>query len=192
MDTRIKAILIETQSIQEGHFKLRSGMHSGIYCNIKKLSLIPEAIDEACRILSDELQKKVDLTTIDVVVGPAIGAIIPAFLVAGYINKLFNFSEKADGAMKFRDSSNIEGKNVLVIEDVVTTGSAIYQTIEAVKSAGGNVTLVAVIADRSGGKVDFGVPLISAIELDMPAYEAGECPICREGIIPIYTPGSKN
>ena len=191
-ETGIWEVLIKAGVIQEGHFKLKSDYHSEIYCNLKKLSFLPDLMDEICKIFSDKIVKKIDLDDIDVVVGPAVGAIIPAFLIANNLSKLFNFTEKCDGGMRFRDSENISGKNVLVIEDVVTTGGTIHQTIDAIKLCGGNVVCVAVIVDRSARKANFGVKLISGLELDFPVYLPNDCPICKDGEIPLYKPGSKN
>lgn len=187
----IGEILIETGVIQEGHFELKSLKHSGTYCNLKKLSLFPKSMVEVCKILSDKITSEINSDNIDVVVGPAVGAIIPAFLVASNISKSFNFTEKSDGGMRFRDKENIFGKNILVIEDVVTTGGTIQQTIDAIKLCGGNVVCVAVIVDRSAGEADFGVTLISGLELNFPVHLLEDCPICQEGIIPLYKPGSK-
>lgn len=187
----IGEVLIETGVIQEGHFELKSLKHSGTYCNLKKLSLFPESMVEVCKILSEKIKNETNLANIDVVVGPAVGAIIPAFLVANNLSKLFNFTEKAELGMRFRDQENIDGKNILVIEDVVTTGGTIQQTIDAIKLCGGNVVYVAVLVDRSAGKANFGVKLISGLKLDFPVHLPENCPICKEGIIPLYKPGSK-
>lgn len=188
----IYEILVEQGCIKQGHFLLKSGKHSGTYCDMKFLSLNPKAMSEVCKILSNSIANEFNLEEIDVVVGPAVGAIIPAYQVALHLDKQNNFAEKGEACLYFRNDSNIIGKNVLIVEDVATTGGTIQQTIDAVTLCGGNVVVVAVMVDRSGGKADFGLPLVSGIELNFPLYEADNCDICNEGEIPLYKPGSKN
>lgn len=191
----IYEILLEQDCIKQGHFLLKSKKHSGTYCDAKDLSFEPDAIIDVCKQLTDKIRTNLsNFKEIDVVVGPAVGAIIPAFLIASYLGANYKCSEKKDGGMYFRKTSNLVGKRILVVEDVATTGGTVEQTIEAIKQIEGTTLLaVAVIVDRSNGEADFGVPLISGVELDdIPVYEANDCPLCKEGKIELYKPGSKN
>ncbi len=188
----IYEILLKEGCIKAGHFLLKSGKHSGFYCDMKYLSLKPRAMTEVCRLLANKIADAIPLSNIDVVVGPAVGAIIPAYQIASILNKRNNFTEKKDGQMYFRNNDNIFGKNVFVIEDVATTGGTIYQTIDAVKAFGGKVVGVGVIVDRSEGRAAFNVPFVSGCEAKFTVYEPNDCKICKEAQIPLYKLGSKN
>ena len=102
------------------------------------------------------------------------------------------FAEREDGKMTLRRGFTIEkGQRVLVVEDVVTTGGSVREVIELVEQCGGVVAGVGSIVDRTGGKIDFGVPYKSAFSMDITSYEADECPICKTGA-PLVKPGSRN
>lgn len=102
------------------------------------------------------------------------------------------FFERQDGVMALRRGFAIEkGAKVLVVEDVVTMGGSVREVIEQCKKRGADVRAVASIVDRSGGKVDFGLPFYSLLSMDIISYEAGQCPLCERGI-PAVKPGSRD
>ena len=74
------------------------------------------------------------------------------------------------------------GERVLVVDDVLTTGGSVRDVLEAVRVRGGEVIGVAVLVDRSAGRVDFGAPFFACLELDLPTYAPPDCPLCREGV----------
>ena len=76
-------------------------------------------------------------------------------------------------------------------EDVVTTGGSVREVLELVKAAGGDVVGIGSIVDRTGGKIDFGVPFKAVISMEVESYEPSECPLCKEGKIPVIKPGSR-
>ena len=101
-------------------------------------------------------------------------------------------AEREDGKMTLRRGFTIEkGQRVLIVEDVVTTGGSVKEVMELVKEAGGEIVGIGSIVDRTGGKIDFGVPYKSAFSMDITSYEADECPICKSGEIPLVKPGSR-
>ncbi len=83
------------------------------------------------------------------------------------------------------------GQKVLLVEDVVTTGGSVREVLELVKAAGGDVVGIGSIVDRTGGKIDFGVPFKAVISMEVESYEPSECPLCKEGKIPVIKPGSR-
>ena len=102
------------------------------------------------------------------------------------------FAEREGGGMTLRRGFALEkGMRVIVVEDVVTTGGSVKEVIELCRAAGAEVTAVASVVDRSGGKVDFGVPYRALLSMEVKSYEAVECPLCREGKIPVVKPGSR-
>ncbi|AIS52607.1 orotate phosphoribosyltransferase PyrE [Thermoanaerobacter kivui] len=173
--------------INKGHFLLTSGKHSDTYLQCAKIFQYPKYSE----IFSNELALKFKDYKIDVVIGPAIGGIILAYEVARQVGAKALFAEREEGVMKLRRGFEIkEGENVLVVEDVVTTGGSVKEVIKLVNSLKGNVVGVGSIVDRSDGKVNFEVLFKSVVSLYVEAFEKEECPLCKEGI-PLVKPGSR-
>ena len=103
------------------------------------------------------------------------------------------FAERdQDGKMCLRRGFEVQpGQKVLLVEDVVTTGGSVREVLELVKAAGGDVVGIGSIVDRTGGKIDFGVPFKAVISMEVESYEPSECPLCQEGKIPVIKPGSR-
>jgi len=180
----------EAGAIQKGHFKLTSGVHSDAYIQCAQVMQYPEFIHNLC----SELGKRFKGTNIDVIVGPAIGAIIMAHVMAMVLGPWVRaiFTERENGKMTLRRSFEIKkGENVLVVEDITTTGSSVREVIDIVKSRQAKVVGVGALIDRSGGKVDFGVRYEKLVTIKMKTYEPDDCPLCKKGI-PITKPGSRN
>jgi orotate phosphoribosyltransferase len=128
---------------------------------------------------------------IDTVASPAIGGLVIGFAVALALGARFIWTERESGAMTLRRGFSVNANNrVLVIEDVVTTGGSTRECIAAIEQHGAVVIGAASIVDRSDGTADVGVPRISLVKFDVPAYSADECPLCRQGSSPVK-PGSR-
>ncbi len=176
-------------AVQKGHFQLTSGVHSDTYIQCAQVMQYPEFMYNLC----SELGKKFRGDDIDVIVGPAVGAIIMAHVMARLLGPWVRaiFTERENGKMTLRRSFIIkEGERVLVVEDVTTTGSSVREVIEIVKSRKGQVVGVGSLIDRSGGKIDFGVKTEKLLTLDIKSYLPEECPLCKAGV-PITKPGSR-
>lgn len=185
---RVLEILKEAGVLMEGHFLLTSGRHSDKYLQCAKIFQDARYSEELCGALAEQFKDK----GIELVIGPAIGAIQMSYEVSRQLGVKNIFAERENGKMTLRRSFSIEpGQKVLVVEDVVTTGGSVREVIDIVKEHGGVVAGVGVVVDRTGGKIDFGVPLSSVISLDVTSYEAEACPLCRENI-PLVKPGSRN
>ena len=129
---------------------------------------------------------------VDCVVGPAYGGIALAFEVASILDKNFVFSQRKDGDMVIRSGFDLsEIKKAVVIEDIVTTGGSVKEVIQCLQDRNIEVIKVGALVDRSGGTVDFGVPFVSLLKLDIPTYDPEACPLCSSGI-PITKPGSSD
>lgn len=186
-EDKVLEILKKTGVLLEGHFKLTSGKHSSRYLQCAKVYQWPKYGEELSRALADKFRDR----KIDMVVGPALGGILIAYEVGKALDVKSIFAERDNGVMTLRRGFEIpEGTNVLVVEDVVTTGGSVREVIEIVKKSGGNVVGVGSLVNRSGGSVDFGVEFKSLISFDIPTYTEEECPLCKEGI-PCVKPGSK-
>jgi len=176
-------------AVQKGHFKLTSGVHSDTYIQCAQVMQHPEFMHNLC----SELGKKFRGDDIDVIVGPAIGGIIMAHVMARVLGPWVRaiFTERENGKMTLRRSFEIkEGEKVLVVEDVTTTGSSVREVIDIVNLRKGKVVGVGVLIDRSGGEVDFGIKTEKLLTVDIKTYLPEECPLCKKGI-PVVKPGSR-
>lgn len=182
-------IFKETEVLLEGHFLLTSGRHSNQYMQCAKILQYPNYAEELAKGLAEEFKED----SIDMVVGPAMGGIIIAYELARQLNVKNLFTERENGKMTLKRGFTIpKGAKVLVAEDVVTTGGSVFEVMDIVKEQGGEVAGVAVLVDRSNGTIDFGTKLRAALTADVISYEAEECPLCKEGKLPIVKPGSRS
>ena len=117
------------------------------------------------------------------VVGPTTGGVVIAYEVARQLGLRGVIAEREPtGGRSIGRHFRVEpGERVLVVDDVLTTGGSIRETLDAVRRAGGEPVGVAVMVDRSGGQVDFGVPLYAATEVEMQTWEPAACPLCQAG-----------
>jgi len=179
----------EAGAILKGHFKLTSGVHSDTYIQCAQVMQYPGFIQSLC----NELGKRFKDDRIEVIVGPAIGGIIMAHVMALALGSWVRavFTERENGKMTLRRSFQIKkGENVLVVEDVTTTGSSVREVIDIVKERQGKVVGVGALIDRSGGKIDFGVKYEKLLTIKMDVHDPRDCPLCKKGI-PAIKPGSR-
>lgn len=172
----------------EGHFALTSGRHSGKYLQCAKIFQDAKISEQFCENLAEKFKQD----KADVVIGPAVGAIIISYETGRQLGVKNIFAERdGEGKMCLRRGFEIkEGERVIVVEDVVTTGGSVVEVIDLVREKGGNVIGVGSIVDRTGGKADFGVPYKSVVAFEVQSFDAKDCPLCKQGI-PIERPGSR-
>lgn len=183
----IIAMMKEAEVLLEGHFLLTSGRHSDKYMQCAKIFQNAKYSEPLCA----ELVKQYKDDNVELVIGPAIGAIQMSYEVGKQLGVKNIFAERENGVMTLRRGFTIEkGQRVLIVEDVVTTGGSVREVMELVKESGGEIVGIGSIVDRTGGKIDFGVPYRSAFSMDITSYEPEECPICKTGA-PLVKPGSR-
>jgi orotate phosphoribosyltransferase len=176
----------DTGALLEGHFILRSGLHSRQFFQCA-LALQQMPVVEQ---LGGALAKKVEKFETVTVIAPALGGLVIGQEVARQRRARFIFAEKEEGKLVLRRGFKIEkGEKILVVEDVITKGGRVQETIKIVHDNGGYVVGVATIVDRSNGAVKFGVPLISLLSLKVETFEADELPPDLKAI-PAVKPGS--
>jgi orotate phosphoribosyltransferase len=179
-------IFRETEAYLKGHFRLTSGLHSSEYLQSALVLQHPALAEELGRDLAKNMPKG------QVVASPALGGLIIGHEVARAMDARFVFTERdAAGKMVLRRGFFLRpGETVVVVEDVVTTGGSTREVIELMRGAGAEVLGVGSIIDRSGGKVDLGVPRVALATLDAVAWTPEACPLCKEGL-PVEKPGSR-
>lgn len=183
----IKKIFIDSGALLEGHFRLTSGRHSDRYIQCARVLMDPKYTEALCFHLTEAFKEQ----NIDIVVGPAIGGIVISYEIARQLGVPSLFTERVEGKMVLRRNFNIEkGQKVLVVEDVVTTGGSIQEVVDIVKEKGGEVVGIALLVDRTNGKIDFGVKIEACLSMDVVSYKEKDCPLCEEGK-PIIKPGSR-
>ena len=186
-EERVLQIFREAGVLLEGHFLLTSGRHSNKYLQCAKIFRHVKYSEELCAALAERFRGE----NIDLVIGPALGAVQMAYEVSRQLNCENFFAERENGKMTLRRGFAIEpGRRVLVVEDVVTTGGSVREVMDIVREAGGVVAGVGSIVDRTGGTIDFGVPFKAVISMKVESWEASECPVCKTGA-PLVKPGSR-
>ena len=180
-------LLVETNAIMEGHFKLTSGKHSQYYVEKFNVLQLPKKTEALCQAIAEHFKD----ANIETVVGPVTGGIILAHETGKALGTRAIFTERVDGKMTFRRGFKLhEGERVLIVEDVVTTGGSVREVIDVVKDFGGVPVAVAMLVDRSGGKATFGdVPNFALLHMDVETFEPENCPLCKKNI-PLTKRGS--
>ena len=184
---RVLEIFKEAGVLLEGHFLLTSGRHSNKYLQCARIFRNVKYSEELCGALAEHFADD----GVDLVIGPAMGAVQMAYEVSRALHCENFFAEREDGKMTLRRGFAVEpGRRVLVVEDVVTTGGSVREVMDIVRAQGGTVVGVGSIVDRTGGEIDFGVPFRSVISMKVESWDAGNCPVCKTGA-PLVKPGSR-
>ena len=188
MSQDLLALFRKTGALLDGHFILRSGLHSREYFQCAILLQHTEIAAQVCEQLADKLRQ----FDCDTVVSPALGGIIVGQEVGRWLGKRHIFAEKEDGKLVLRRGFQISpDEKFIVIEDVVTRGGRVQETIDIVRGHGGIVLAVGVIVDRSGEtKPNFGCPFVSLVEMNVENFADDSLPPDLEKI-PAVKPGSK-
>ena len=182
------ALFRQTGALLDGHFVLRSGLHSRQFFQCALLLQHTAIAARVCGELADKLR---DLEC-DAVISPALGGIVVGQEVGRSLGRRHIFAEKETGGLVLRRGFAISPhERFIVAEDVVTRGGRVQETIDIVRDRGGEVAGVGVLVDRSGGKrPDFGCPFVSLIEMQVETFSANQIPSdLRE--IPALKPGSR-
>jgi len=183
----VEEIFQKSGAILKGHFLLASGLHSPIYWEKFRVLESPSYTEQLCRMIANNFHKQ----NIQVVAGPTTGGIILAFEVARQLGVRGIFAEK-EGVKEraFRRGFSINpGERVLIVDDILTTGTSIRQVVAAVNKQGGELIGIGVLVDRSEQTAEFGVPLFSCLRSITPTYTPQDCPLCAKNI-PLVKPGS--
>lgn len=182
--------LAEIDAIRKGHFLYASGKHGDTYLEKFNMLRNPAATVNACTFFADRFRDE----NIDVVVGPTTGGVILAFETARQLGVAAAYAERASDGSSGREirrgTTFAPGSRVLVVDDIMTTGGSIRETLAALESHPVDVVAVGVLVDRSAGATTFGdVPLIAIASQKFDAWDANACPLCEQGV-PLEKPGT--
>lgn len=179
-------IFVRTKALQEGHFVLRSGLHSGHYFQCAQVCQRLDAVERLAQLLLAKLQDY-PFTT---VFAPAMGGLVIGQELARQAKARYIFAEKENNVLAMRRGFVIApGERILIAEDVVTRGGRVLECLDIIRKAGGVPVAVAMLVDRSAGAARFDVPAVSLLELSFPTYAADALPEALAKI-PVQKPGS--
>jgi orotate phosphoribosyltransferase len=187
MPLDLPALLAETGALLSGHFRLSSGLHSPNYVQCAKLLEHPRNAKAIGTALGEKLRR----VGAQKVVAPALGGVIIGYTVAEALDLPSIFTERKDGAMTLRRGFRIgDGEQVVIVEDVVTTGKSTRETAAVIEQHGGVVSGFASILNRSGKDNPFDAPYEALMSLALETYDEAACPLCGKGV-PLDAPGSR-
>ena len=183
-------ILKETDALLECHFILSSGLHSNQYVQCDKLLSYPKKSEIICAALAGKIKN--NFNKIDIVLSPALGGIVVGYEIGKQLNIQTIFAERENGKLVLRRGFTIPPDfNVLIVEDVITTGKSALECSEIVKINKANLVGFACIIDRSGNSVLIKEKIVSQIKINMVVFKENELPDKLKKISAIK-PGSRN
>lgn len=186
----VLGVFREAGAILEGHFILTSGRRSPVFLQKARVFMHADKTEKLCKALAEKI-KAADLGKIDYVVGPAIGGLIPSYETSRHLGVPSIWVERENGVFKLRRFELPEGARVVIVEDIVTTGLSIRETIDCLRDLKAEVVAAACIVDRSAGKADVGTRLIALAEYEVASYDKDDLPP-ELAAIPAIKPGSRN
>lgn len=182
----LRELLRESGALREGHFQLSSGLHSSGYVQCALLLELPARAQRVGEWLAARLEPRRP----ESVLSPALGGLIIGHETAAALGVPFRFVERRDGELTLRRGFRLApGERVAVVEDVVTTGRSTAETASVARELDAAVVAVGAIIDRGSG-TSFGAPFEALLRLELPAWDAGDCPLCASGS-PVESPGSR-
>jgi len=186
------AVLRKTDALLEGHFILSSGLHSSKYIQCAKLLSYPNLADKFCKSLAKKIKKK--FKKIDLILAPAMGGIVIGYEIGKQLKKETIFCERVKGKFKLRRGFKIKKKsNVLIIEDVITTGKSSLECVKLIKTSKAKLAGFACLIDRSNNKTlkIKKHKIISQLKIYVPAFTKKNLPSSLNKI-PVTSPGSRH
>ncbi len=186
-DSQVLEIFRETGALLEGHFILRSGLHSGHFFQCARVCEHLDQVSRLAELLTARLPENFDCET---VLAPAMGGLVIGQEMARQLKKRFLFAEKADDRLVLRRGFRLNrGERVLIVEDVITRGGRVQEAVSIVQDHEAVVSGIAVLVDRSAGKAQLAAPLFPLMRMVFPTYPADQLP-AEIAAIPPVKPGS--
>ncbi len=187
-DASVESLFADAGALLDGHFLLKSGRHAGRYLEKFLVLQHPRFGVELCRRLAESLTPYGPT----LVVGPTTGGVLLSFETARQLGGTTRaaFAEPVEGGRALRRGWAVApDERVAIVDDILTTGASLRETVEAVRTAGVEPVAAAVLVDRSTEPVELGIPLRALGSIEIPSWAADACPLCAEGA-PLRKPGS--
>jgi orotate phosphoribosyltransferase len=190
----IEDLFRDAGALREGHFRLKSGLHSARYLEKFLVLQYPTLASELCR----RMAVRVAADAPNVVVGPTTGGVLLAFETARHLSAILGWEVRglfaeptvlAGGRELRRGFEVSRGDTIVLVDDILTTGTSLRETRDAVEHAGGQAVAAVVMVDRSAEPVDIDLPVRSVGRIEIPVWEPAACPLCEAGDW-LETPGS--
>jgi orotate phosphoribosyltransferase len=187
--SEVLEIFKQADALLEGHFILSSGRHSRQFLQKAFVFMNPDATEKLCKALAQKI--KATFGEVEYIVSPAVGAIIPGYETARHLGAKAMFVERENGQFSLRRGFKIpQNAKVVVVEDIISTGLSVRETIDAIKDLPINLVGAAVLIDRSAGKSEIGVPLVSLAAFEVESFAPDAIPDDLK-TIPAIKPGSR-
>jgi len=196
----IEELFLRSGALRDGHFLLKSGRHSGRYLEKFLVLQYPSMASEICRRMAAEISRYDP----SLVVGPTTGGVLLAFEVARQLTDVLRrevrgiFAEPVTAADDLpagralrRGWPVASDERIVVVDDILTTGASVLETIEAIRAVGPVPLAASIIVERSSEPLELGIPLHALARIEIPSWRASECDLCRAGI-PLQKPGSSS
>jgi orotate phosphoribosyltransferase len=188
-DATVEELFAEAGAFLDGHFLLKSGRHAGRYLEKFLVLQHPRFGVEICRRLAAALAPY----SPTLVVGPTTGGVLLSFetarMLGGSVRAAFAEPVPSGGRALRRGWAVTAEERVTIVDDILTTGTSLLESVEAVRASGAEPVAAAVIVDRSGGLLDLGMPLHTLGRLELPSWTDEDCPLCAAGLA-LRRPGS--
>jgi orotate phosphoribosyltransferase len=189
-DDEVLAEFRAADALLEGHFILSSGRHSPVFLQKMLVFQYPERTERICRALAAKIREHYG--QVDAIVSPAMGGVLPGYETARALGCRAMFVERVEGEFQLRRNFEIRpDERIVMVEDMVTTGLSSRECISAIRRYPGNLLGAACLIDRSNGRADVGIPLVSLVQMDVPDYAPDELP-AELAAIPAEKPGSRD
>jgi orotate phosphoribosyltransferase len=190
-DSSVQQEFEAADAILKGHFILSSGLHSDTYLQCARVLMDTNRAERLCAALAEKVRNVLDGKPIDMVVAPAMGGVVVGYEMGRQLNVPTIFCERVDGKFTLRRGFEIpENANILLVEDVVTTGKSSLETAQCIKDHGGRVAAEACLVDRSNGTANLGFPLAALIKVDVKTFDEHNVPEHLKDV-PAVKPGSR-
>ena len=194
-EKRILEKFADSGAVLKGHFKLSSGLQSNTYIQCSKITNNANLSNELCKILVDKILEKITSDKIDLVVSPAMGGVLVGYEISRILGVANVFCERVNSEFQFRRGFQIpDGANILIVEDVITTGKSSLEVLELLSNYYVNIIAEASLIDRSDNDVDMekklSIPIISLLKIEAETFSPNNIPDYLKNVEAIK-PGSR-
>ncbi|MDR3021113.1 MAG: hypothetical protein LBU60_00300 [Clostridiales bacterium] len=182
-DAQVLQIFKDTESVLKGHFLLKSGRHADTYLHCTTLFSYPNFSEKIATFLVEKVQEKVKNFNCDVVLSLDAQSLVAGYETASVMGVRHFFLEKVSDVAKLNKILNLDiGDKVIILKDVIYSSTNIEPFVNKIKELGIEIVAVASIVDRSGGRVEFDIPFVTLLSMDIKSFAVDDCPLCKQNL----------